>query len=225
MSTPDAKTEIDRLLTEAVADLKAADAAAAGRLNVFQLQHAGGIAGLLGRPDLAARLGVLTSRFTLGDVLGGALTNIDLATVDLARPCSAWSSDDAARHHPACDDASVLQRMASEPTDHVRLCLAGDVDGAARAARDRLSAEDVGATLAALGQFDRATAFVDAHPAADDRARAHVRFIVLLETCRRAPAGFGGAIRRAQPAGFDRLHVIAALAQRLPWPGYPYSDY
>jgi hypothetical protein len=58
-----------------------------------------------------------------------------------------------------------------------------------------------------------------------DNARASVRFVILLEKCRRGLPGFEDAIYEANLEGYSRLHVALALAGRLPWVGYPYSDW
>jgi hypothetical protein len=75
-----------------------------------------------------------------------------------------------------------------------------------------------------MGQFDRANDFIDAQKV-DAGMKSQVRFVILLEKCRRELPGFIEAVRQARHKGYEQLHVILALTGRLPWTGYPLSDW
>jgi hypothetical protein len=216
-----AQAEVNRQMENAVVELE--DASAQGRVNIFLARMAGGVASLVGRRDLTTRVGAILSGLTLADLLEGAITNIDPHSIDATRPIDLPSPEEMARQHPVCDDESLVERMQAEGDRHVQLCVQGDVNRATEVATSALALEDIGRTLAVLGRFDRAAAFIDAQ-AVNESARKQVRFVILLEKCRRALPGFAEEILQARLEGFGRLQVILALAGRLPWVGYPYSD-
>ncbi|MDB5329416.1 MAG: hypothetical protein JWP03_567 [Phycisphaerales bacterium] len=217
-----ARAEVDRQIEDVVVELEAASAQ--GRVNIFLIRMAGGVAALVGRHDLTTRLGAIISGMTVEDLLCGSITNIDPKTVDTNRPLKLPSLDAAGRQHPECDDDSIIERMKTQVDVHVQLCLNGDVDSAKQAASSPLALEDIGCTLAVMGQFDRANDFIDAQKV-DAGMKSQVRFVILLEKCRRELPGFIEAVRQARHKGYEQLHVILALTGRLPWTGYPLSDW
>lgn len=216
--------EINHQLEQVVAELEAA--LAQGRPDFFLVRRAGGIAGLLDRPDLVSRLETVMSHLTVEDVFRAAITNLDEheREVRATRLFRFESPEEISRQHPECDDASIIDRMKAQADVHVLMCLKGDVHGATETATSKLALEDIGCTLAAMGQFERATAFIDSQ-AVEDTSRAAVRHVILLEKCRRGHAGIVEVIQLANLQGEGRLRVVLALAGRLPWVGYPYSDW
>lgn len=220
-----ALAEIDRQIDAVVMQLEAASAQ--GHLNIHSARRAGGIAGLLERPDLVRRLEAVIAGLTVKDLLKGAITNFELSTIDAARPVELASPEDTARDYPRCDDQALIEQMRTYGGLHVRLCLEGDVNRATQVATTSLELEDIGCTLAAMGQFDRATSFIDAATLGERvGARKHVRCVILLEKCRRGHPDFPAALQQASLHGGDAEQcVILALAGRLPWRGYPFCDY
>jgi hypothetical protein len=223
MPTAIALAEIDRQIDAVVMQLEGAPAR--GQMNIHSARQAGGIAGLLGRHDLVQRLEAVIAGLTAKDLLKGAITNFELSTADAARPVELASPEAIARDHPRCDDHAIAELMKAYGGPHVRACLDGDVDRATLVAKTALELEDIACTLAAMGQFDRATSFIDT-AALGERvsARKHVRWVILLEQCRRGHPGFPVAIQEASLQG-GHAEIILALAGRLPWQGYPFCDY
>jgi len=218
-----ALAEINHQLETVVAELEAVFAQQ-GHANFLLVRQAGGIAGLLGRPDLSARLGVIISGLAIENIFGGAVTNLDRSDIDATRLARIKSPPEISREHPFCDDDFLIARMKSQTDHHLQLCLQGDIQGALQAATSERALEEIGCTLAALGQFEHAASLIDAQPV-EDRARMAVRFVTVLEKCRRGHADFRQPLQQARLDGFDRLCVALALAGRLPWIGYPYSDW
>jgi hypothetical protein len=216
-----ARVTIDRRLEQVVSGLETAFAG--GRGNVFLLLQAGGVAGLLDRADLLARLGKLLEHLSVADFFQGAITNINLADVDASRLKKFSSPQEMARQHPLCDDECLVARISARPYPHVKLCLDGNIEAAAKAATSQLELGDIGCTLAALGQFDQAAAFIDSK-AVDESARSAVRFVIFVEHCRRCDREFIQSLHESSP-DHGGLEIVLALAGRLPWVGYPYYDW
>jgi hypothetical protein len=221
---PSAKTRatIDHEIEIAVAELE--PAISNRRANLFVVKMAGGVAALVGRHDLFTRLEVAISHLTDRDLLRGAITNIDVSTLDTPRRLRLPTLEEMARNHPLCDDDFLIGQIKAQDDPWIQLCLQGEMDAAVRVAESSLALDDIACTLAATNQFDRATAFIDAQSVTDN-VKAHVRFVILLETCRRQLPGFAEAILQARRQDYERLHVVLALAGRLPWIGYPYPDW
>jgi hypothetical protein len=202
-------------------------------ISLLRFAEASGLCMLLGRPDLASQLAAVLSGAPVTDPFKHAITNIDPATVNVdafRRSCSAAEVD---RRYPLLSHEALIKQLrteaegeaaSEEPRHHLTLCLRGDLDGAMRAARDEFACEQVAATLVVLGQPERATAFIDSRPVSDYRRQA-IRFVVVAEACRRRLTRFASAVRATRSRGEGRMPVIVALAGRLPWAGYPFSDW
>ena len=224
MLEPLAKSEIDGLIHEAIEELETD--ARSGRMNTLVAHHLGAIARLIEFDDVARRVELLLSSLSLADFLNGSITNIELGSVDVDRLRRIEAPAEFAAKHPICDDqllAKNLNRFAKD-SPHLALCLVGDIAGAKSAAKQELDYEEIALTFAALGKYSEARTFIDAQPVISHR-RDHVRFVILLEKCRRADPTHCDEIQRVNPRSWDRLAVILALAQRLPWSTYPYPDY
>jgi hypothetical protein len=222
---------IDEQLESLVRELTAVPPRSSIGLGRFA--EASGLCALFGRPDLAARLADVLSDAPAVDLFKHAITNIDPATVNVDAFRRPRSAVEVERAHPPCSHEALIGQLrtqaegdaaSEEPRHHLALCLTGDVDGAMRAARGELALEEVAATLVVLGQPERATALIDAQPVSDYRRQA-IRFVILAEACRRRLLGFAPAVRATESRGHSRVPVILALAGRLPWAGYPFSDW
>jgi hypothetical protein len=224
MAYPWAQSEIERLLHAAIADLESS--AGVGKLNSLLARHVGKVAGLLDFGGVMHRASALLSTQTAADLFKGSLTNIDLSTIDISKLRGIESPAEFSIQHPVWDDDALRAELTrcAESTPHLQLCLQGDPAGAVRAAKCDIDFEEIGNTLAVLGKLDDAITFIDSQPV-QPMYRKAVRFIVLLEKCRRSDPAAVDEINRFDPKEWYRLPIILALANRRPWIGYPYSDY
>ena len=222
MQNANVQALIDQELENAVGALEVAKKQ--GAANLMLARAAGGVAELCDRPDLVSRIREIVAGFTIADLLGGAITNIDLNESTANRQIELFSGTEANRQHPLADDAFVIEHARSHGGDYVRLCFAGDVAAAERAANDAFGFECIAFALVLMNQPDQASAFIRTHPVRDT-TESGLQLITLLEQCRRASPGFERAIGQVALEGWHQLHVVLALAGRLPWLGYPFADY
>jgi hypothetical protein len=195
-----------------------------GRVNIFWAQTIGGVAVLFARQDLAARVRATISGLTSGDLFCNAITNIDPNTADRTRPIDLPTAEQAALDHPLCTSETLIAQLRAGGEGHVQLALIGDLDRAVQLASTPRELEDIGCALAILGRFDEAVSFIDAQ-SVDDERKAQIRSVVLFEKCRRNLPGVTEAIEQAGVQGEGRVTVALALTLRLPWLGYPFSDW
>jgi hypothetical protein len=218
MTTQPGRAEIDRELEILTTDLASAP-------NYRLAGSTAGLCSLLDRPDLSTRIAAVLARTPVDTWLQGALTNIDLADVNPERLRRPHSAEDISREHPICSDESIAAHLTAcaQTERHLAFVLRGDLEGAARAASDNREMQEIGEALAVLGQPERALTFIDTKVIENSR-RHGVRYIVSLETCRREHR-VPPALRNSPLNAWSRFHVILALANRLPWTGYPFADY
>jgi hypothetical protein len=88
--------------------------------------------------------------------------------------------------------------------------------------------EEVGDTLAVLGEFDEALS-IARDPALDKFRQRGVLFVLVIELFRRGRVEEAGAILgelESQGLGpWERIHLTLGFAGREPWGGYPYPDW
>ena len=227
MSLNSPEIEIDKLMRAAIDDLEVA--AAAHTMNHFEAKLLGAVSDLLGYADILKRVETQLAKLSAADLFENAITNVDwhnLSADELDRLRSIEPAAKFAADHPVLDRNAPdpnFERFAQE-SPHLKLCLQGDIGGAIGVVKSDLDYEEIACTLAALGKFDEAVALIDSLPVPDYRRRG-VRFVVLIEKCRRLFPTFPSEINSFAPKGFDRLHTVLALAQRRPWSIYPYPDW
>src|SRR6185312_15731774 len=182
MPSLDARTAIDQQMQRAVEALE--EATRTQTVNLLLARMAGGVAGLVGRPDLVDRIKKLLSGFTYGDLLSGAITNLGLPTERAERTVEIPSTEEAERDHPKVGDAFILVHARFHGGEGTRSSLAGDLDSATRLAKSPQDLEEVACSLAVMGELDLATKWALAQPV-PLTTLSHVKFIILLERCRR----------------------------------------
>jgi hypothetical protein len=219
--------EISRLLNIAIDDLEMA--ARANRMNHFVAKLLGATANSLGHLAIAKRVDFLLGKLSAEDIFRGAITNIDWRKLDcneLDRLRAIQPEDEFAASHPMYDRDSPVPELqkCAQHSPHLHFCLQGEIHRALMVAKSELDYEEIANTLAALGKFDDAISMIDSSPVSPERRR-NVRFVVLVEKCRRLVPGFAEEIARFNPRDYDLLHVALALAGRRPWEIYPYPDY
>jgi hypothetical protein len=215
-------SEANRQLELAVEALEAT--ATQGRVNILSAQMVGGVAALFGRQDFVARVRATISGLTSGDLCCNAIANIDPNAADRTRPIDLPTAEQAALEHPLCTSESLIEQLRAGGEGHVQLALIGDLDRAVQLANTPRELEDIGCMLAILGRFEEAVSFIDAQTVDDDR-KEQIRDVVLFEKCRRNLPGVTEAIEQAGVQGEGRVTVALALTLRLPWGGYPFSDW
>jgi hypothetical protein len=146
----------------------------------------------------------------------------ELRTVD--------STEKLEEHHPVYIEEDLLRqiRSSAEAEEHFALCLEGRFQEACATAGSGVRLEEVGDTLAVLGNFDEALS-IARDPALERFRQRGVLLVLQIELFRR------GRIEEADAllvelgseglGSWDRIHLALGFAGREPWGGYPYPDW
>lgn len=194
-----------------------------GSVNLFSARDAAAAAQLLERPDLVRRVEATVAGLTTKDLYRNAITNVDPSTIT-PRAIDLPTFAEADRSHPLCTPAELLTKLRKIEQPSLQLCLRDDISGATAAATCDRELEDIGSTLAAMGRFEDAAAFIAAQ-AVEDFRRDAVHSVILLEKCRRQLPGIVEILKQSQSGNHGSLSVSLALIGRLPWICYPLADW
>jgi len=197
-----------------------------GYFNYRLVTETAALCALLGYNDLAKQFAEIALQMPDFDPFENAITNIDVHEIDVDKFRRVCTVEEVEQSSPLYSDADLmgdLHRLA-ETEIHLKLSLEGDIDGAARAASGELALEEIAATLAVQGQFERALEFIDSQPVSDFR-RSSLRFLVLIEKCRKQTPGFASELQQTPLAVEGRRIIVLALAGRRPWGGYPFPEW
>jgi hypothetical protein len=204
--------------------------ASEGRYNTLYIRALGNAAKALGQHAVADRAARLLRAAPDGAFWAGVVTNVELpATVpeqmrEVAPPAA------LEERHPPYRAEEIVERIRScaSSEKHFALCLEGRFQEARALARSGVRLEEVGDTLAVLGEFDAARS-VASDPALEAFRQRGVRFVLVIELFRRGRVDEAGALlAELDSAGlgaWERVHLAFGFAGREPWGGYPYPDW
>ena len=139
-------------------------------------------------------------------------------------------AEDSERHHPPYREDELVDRIRScaATEKHFALCLDGQFHEARAVAVSGVRLEEVGDTLAVLGEFEAARS-VAGDPALEPWRQQGVRLVLLIELFRRGRVDEAGALlAELESTGlgaWGRVHLALGFAGREPWAGYPYPDW
>lgn len=222
------KNLIDQQLSASILQLELN--AKTGGLNMFSARNLADAARLLEREAIATRASRLLAEAPDEAFFAGAITNIDLPSKipDAFRSVAPLERLEA--KHPQYVEAEMRRRIEqnAETEEHFALCLKGRWQEARASAKEGVRLEEVGDTLAVLGQFDEALE-ISRDGALERFRQSGVLLVIAIELFRRGRLSESQAILdELGSSRFDagiRVHLALAFAGREPWGGYPYPDW
>jgi hypothetical protein len=218
-----AKRHLDASIREIEEEAKA------GRLNTFRIRALANASAVLGQNDVAERAVRLLRSAPDGAFWAGMIANFELPKTVPERLRTIEPSDELEKHHPPYCEKDIVGRLRSyaKTEDHFGLCLEGKVQEA-RSKAVGVKLEEVGATLAVLGDFDGALS-VARDPILEQFRQRGVLLVLVIEFFRRGRIEACDAILTELEASglgaWDRIFLALGFAGREPWGGYPYPDW
>jgi hypothetical protein len=204
--------------------------ASEGRYNTLCIRALGSAAKVLGQHDVADRAVHLLRAAPDGAFWAGMITNIELPETVPERMRSFEPPAELESRHPAYRADQLVERIRSDASTekHFALCIEGRFQEARALAGSGRQLEEVGDTLAALGQFEAARS-VASDPALETFRQRGVRFVLVIELFRRGRVDEAGVLlAEMESAGlgaWERVHLALGFGGREPWGGYPYPDW
>lgn len=204
--------------------------AGSGRYNTICIHSLGSAASVLGQLEIADRAIRLLRAAPDGAFWSGMITNIELPAVVPERMRSIGPVEELERRHPLYREEELIGRIQSYAATekHFALCLERRFQEASAQAGSGIRLEEVGDTLAVLGEFEAAWS-VACNPALELFRQRGVRFVLLIELYRRGRMKEAGTLMaELKSAGLDtwsRVHLALGIGGREPWGGYPYPDW
>ena len=216
---------IQRLLEAATVHIE--HAARDRKLNLFEVRAVADAATHLGFPELEERAFAIFRQAPDEAFWAGAITNIELPTSVPDAMRARTTPEALARNHPPIDGAKLL-RMIESSEEHIALCSVKRFDEAQAVAKTDLALEEVGLTLAVLGEFEAAIQVASSAKLPDFRKQG-IKLVLLIEYHRRGKFAEAQSILteyEAQGIGASTLvHLAYGIAGYDAWPGYPYPDW
>jgi hypothetical protein len=200
------------------------------RYNTFSIRSLGSAAVVLGQQDIADRAAQLLRAAPDEKFWAGAITNIELPMTVPTGMRTIDTQESLQKCHPTYREEDVVERIRSNANDevHISLCSEGRFQEARAKAASALQIEEVGDTLAVLGEFEAALS-ISRDPALDDFRQRGVRFVLVIELFRRGLVAESAEIlSELEAVGLgagERVHLALGFAGREPWSGYPYPDW
>ena len=199
-----------------------------GRLNTSCIRALANASAVLGQNDMAERALRLLHSAPDDAFWAGMITNFDLPKIVPERLKTIKSPDEGKDHPPYCE-MDIMDRVRSyaKTEEHIRLCLEGKVQEARSKAKE-VKLEEVGETLAVLGDFDGALS-VARDPLLEPFRQRGVLLVLVIEFFRRGRVeACEEMLTELEVSGlgaWDRIFLALGFAGRVPWGGYPYPDW
>ena len=218
-----------RLLRDAVTQLELQ--AREGRYATTCIRAVADGARLLGDEGLASRTLRLLQEAPDGGFSHGALASFELPQLAPRWMRTCRTHQEIATEHPVYDGQRSFELIkacaTSEP--HIGLCLEGQHEEARSVAGSDRALEEMGAALAVLGQFD-ATLSIARLPTLPGFRQRGILQVLIIEEFRADQCDQAILLLEELEAGghldaWNRLHLALGLAGRVPWAGYPFSDW
>jgi hypothetical protein len=201
-----------------------------GRYNTLCIRALGSAAKVLDQNEIADRAFRLLRAAPDGAFWAGMITNIELPETVPGRMRTVDPPAELEGRHPPYRADELVERIRScaSTEKHFALCLEGRFLEARALAGSGVRLEEVGETLAVLGEFDAARS-VASDPGLEALRQRGVRFVLVIELFRRGRLDEAGALlAELESAGlgaWERVHLALGFAGREPWGGYPYPDW
>jgi hypothetical protein len=196
-----------------------------------EIQDLGNAARVLGHQDIADRaIRLLEVAPEDNSFWVNAITNIPLSARKARGKWTLTEMAELEKRYPLFSADRIIERIRSSGNrdKHLRLCLQGKHQEACNHAKSGLKLEEVGVTLAVLGEFAAAQSIAD-DPALENVRRGGVRYVLRIEWFRH---GHLDEIRdwlaEHESKNLDasaHAQLALALGGREPWSGYPYPDW
>ena len=205
-------------------------AASEGRYNTMCIRHLGSAAVVLGEDAIAERAARLLRAAPDGAFWAGAITNIQIPATAPDGMRTLDSTELFERRHPLYRADNLIEeiRKYGETERSIALCLERRFEEARAAAESGLRLEEVGETLAVLGEFDEARS-IATDPALEGFRQEGVRFVITIELYRLGRVDEADSMLaesgRTGLSAWERVHLALAFGGRVPWCGYPYPDW
>lgn len=204
--------------------------ASEGRYNTLCIRALSSAAKVLGQNEVADRAARLLRAAPDGAFWAGVMTNIELPVTVPERMRTVEPAAELEDRHPSYREDELIARirLCAATEQHFALCLEGRFQEARALAGSGVRLEEVGDTLAVLGEFDAARS-VASDPALEPFRQRGVLFVLVIELFRRGHVEEAGALlAELESAGlgaWERVHLALGFAGREPWGGYPYPDW
>lgn len=203
--------------------------AAEGRYATICLRALAGAATLLNQKRIAERSLNLLRSAPDESFCSGVITNIDLPKA-VERLRTILPLDKLKIFYRSFNENEILDSMRAyaNTENHLALCFAGHFQEARSKAQSGVRLEEVGDTLAVLGEFDAALN-VARDPALEPFRQNGVLLVLAIELFRRGRIDQSeNILEELELKGLDpwhRIHLALGFAGREPWSGYPYPDW
>lgn len=199
--------------------------------NITHIQVLGLTAKALGHPDVCERALRLFQSAPSESFFAGILTNLKLPKAPPHWMRTIGSVEKWQGDYPLYQGETMiayLKKSASGSDEHLALCLEGRFAEARALAGSGRQLEEVGSTLAVLGEFEIAGS-VACDPALEAFRQKGVRLVLVMELFRRKrteeATDLLGELEAEGLSAWDRILLATAFADRVPWIGYPYPDW
>lgn len=218
-------------LQSALASLEAS--ASDGMFDTMVLRSLAGVAQVLGQVQIAERARALLRTAPDEAFWANLITNIEPTKAGTERLRSMDSREQLEARYPLYVEDEIIEwiRRCARSEPHLALCLEGRVADAiavAVANADGRLLEEVGITMACLGEFDAAIN-IARDPALEAFRQGGVRYVMVFETHRRGRLEQSAAILAELASDrlsrWEHLQLALGFSGRVPWGGYPYPDW
>jgi len=201
-----------------------------GRYNIFCIRDLGNVAQAVGQNSLAKRAGLLLRDAPDEAFWAGAITNFPIPAMAPERLRSLATAEELTKLYPPFREEQTIQYIRSLAANerHIEICLEGRFHEARQIAGSGLKLEEVGSSLAVIGEFE-AVRGIASDPALEPFRRRGVQLVLVIELFRRGLSDDAmlilAELERAGVGPWDRIHLATGIAGRLPWDGYPFPDW
>jgi hypothetical protein len=157
------------------------------------------------------------------------ITNLELPNAVPDRLRNVDAPDELETRHPMYSAEAMFGRIraCAKSEEHFALCVEGKAEEAQSNATG-LKLEEVGATLAVLGDIDSVLR-VARDPRLERVRQRGILLVLIIESYRRGRIDICEAIlaelESAGVSAWDRVFLALGFAGREPWGGYPYPDW
>jgi hypothetical protein len=198
--------------------------------NTFCIRALASAAAVLEQNDIAERALRLLRAAPDGAFWEGMCANFELPKTVPEELRTINPPEKLEEQHPPYREKEIMDRIRSyaRTEEHFALCLEGKFQEALSKAGSGVRLEEVGDTLAVLGEFDAALS-VAREPRLDPFRQQGILLVLVIEFFRRARIEDSEKVLAGQESSglgaWERIHLALGFASREPWGGYPYPDW